>query len=86
MTIRWGKRSKILISQQLSQLSIVFTEISHADRGKINMKHIKRGSGSELPWVDLVGGVKRSRFFFSEYGHVTYRIKGNDACSNMVAC
>ena len=29
------------------------------------------------------GGDQNSTF--SEYGHVAYRIKGNDACSNMVA-
>ena len=28
-------------------------------------------------------GVQRSQFNFSE--HVAYKIKGNDACSNMVA-
>ena len=29
--------------------------------------------------------VKRSKFnLFSEYGHVAYQIKENDACSNMV--
>ena len=35
----------------------------------------------------LVGqGVGRSpNSTFSEYGHVAYQIKGNDACSNMVA-
>ena len=34
-----------------------------------------------LPW----GGVKRSNANVSEYGHVAYQLKGNDACSNMVA-
>ena len=28
--------------------------------------------------------MKRSKSTFSEYGHVAYKIKGNDACSNMV--
>ena len=29
-------------------------------------------------------GWADTTFFFSEYGHVAYQIKGNDACSNMV--
>ena len=37
------------------------------------------------PLVDLGGGVKRSKFNFSEHGHVAYQIKGNQVCSNMVA-
>ena len=28
---------------------------------------------------------RRPKFNFSEYGHAAYQIKGNDACSNMVA-
>ena len=34
--------------------------------------------------MDLGGGAG-TNFNFSEYGHVAYQIKGNDACSNMVA-
>ena len=34
--------------------------------------------------LDPGGGVKMSNSTFSEYGHVTYQINGNDACSNMV--
>ena len=63
-------------------------EISHADRGTINMKHIKRDFRSKacvLPlWVNLVVGVKRSKFNFSEHGHVAYQIKENRECSNIV--
>ena len=64
-------------------------EISHADRGTINMKHIKhdfRSKACVLPlWVNLVVGVKRSKFNFSEHGHVAYQIKENHECSNIVA-
>ena len=31
------------------------------------------------------GGQSVKIHFFSEHGHVAYQIKGNDACSNMVA-
>ena len=30
-------------------------------------------------------GSKGQNSIFLEYGHVAYQIKGNDACSNMVA-
>ena len=30
------------------------------------------------PPLDPVGGVKRLYLTFSEHGHVTYKIKGND--------
>ena len=33
------------------------------------------------PW----GGVKRSKFIFSEHGHGAYQIKGNGECSIMQA-
>ena len=66
-----------------------FMEISHADRGTINMKHIKRDFRSKACvltlWVNLVVGVKRSKFNFSEHGHVAYQIKENRECSNIVA-
>ena len=32
-----------------------------------------------------VDGVSRSKFTFSEHGHVTYQIKENQECTNMVA-
>ena len=35
-----------------------------------------------MPWLDLGQG---QNFFFSEYDHVAYQIKGNDTYSNMVA-
>ena len=38
-----------------------FTEISHADRGRINMKHIKQDNVEGLgptPWVDLGHGAE----------------------------
>ena len=53
------------------------------------MKHIKldfRSKACVLPlWVNLVVGVKRSKFNFSEHGHVAYQIKENRECSNIVA-
>ena len=38
-----------------------------------------------LPADPSALGVKRSKFSFSEHGHVAYQIKGNHKCSNMVA-
>ena len=35
-------------------------------------------------WMDL-GGAEAKIQLFLEYGHVAYQIKGNEACSNMVA-
>ena len=35
--------------------------------------------------MDLGGGAEAEIQLFSEYGHVAYQIKGNDACSNMEA-
>ena len=35
--------------------------------------------------MDLGGGNKAKIFFSSEYGHVAYQIKADDAGSNMVA-
>ena len=37
------------------------------------------------PLVDLVGGVKRSKFNFSEHGHDAYQIKRNLVCSDVEA-
>ena len=34
---------------------------------------------------DPVDGVNRSKFTCSEHGHVTYQIKENQECTNMVA-
>ena len=36
-------------------------------------------------WVDLGGGDEAKLKLFSEYGHVAYQIKADDAGSNMVA-
>ena len=38
-----------------------------------------------FPWVHLGGLAEAKIELFSEYGHVVYQIKGNDACSNTVA-
>ena len=37
------------------------------------------------PSLDPCGRVKRSKFNFSEHGHVAYQIKWNDKCSNIQA-
>ena len=60
----------------------------HAGRTTIDMKHIKRDFSLKAwvraRWMDL-GVGQRPKFFFSEYGHVAYQIKADDAGSNMVA-
>ena len=53
------------------------------------MKHIKRDFSLKAwvraCWVDLGGGVEVKIKLFSEYGHVAYQIKADDAGSNMIA-
>ena len=53
------------------------------------MKHIKRDfslkAWVQACWVDLGGGAEAKIKFFSEYGHVAYQIKADDAGNNMVA-
>ena len=34
--------------------------------------------------MDLGDGIKMSKLFFLEHGHVAYQIKGNHGCSQMV--
>ena len=64
-----------------SVVDFFFTEITHAMRGTIDMKHIK-GEFSSKP----LGVGWRPKFnFFSKYGHFAFQIKGNDLCSSMVA-
>ena len=46
------------------------------------MKHIWSGPS---PLGGLRGWGRGQNSFLSEYGNVAYQIKGNDACSNMVA-
>ena len=60
--------------------------MKHADRGPTDMKNIKEHFSSKA-WVNSLAGLRGwgRGHFFSEYGHVAYQIKGNDACSNMVA-
>ena len=52
------------------------------------MKHIKRDFSLKalvrVRWVDL-GAGPRPKLNFSEYGHVAYQIKADDAGSNIVA-
>ena len=56
----------------------IFNEISLADRGKINMKYIKRDFRSKdpTPWVDLGGWTEAKIKLFSEYDHVAHQING----------
>ena len=53
------------------------------------MKHIKRDfsfkAWVDACWVDLGGRAEAIIKLFSEYGHVAYQIKADDAGSNMVA-
>ena len=54
------------------------------------MKHIKRDFSLKAwvraCWLDLGGGAEvKIKLKFSEYGHVAYQIKADDAGSNMVA-
>ena len=66
-----------------------FTEISHADRGTINLKHITRDFRSKTcvrsPGWTMGVGSKSQNSNFSEHGHVVYQIKSNHKCSNIVA-
>ena len=48
------------------------------------MKHIKWDFRLNA-WVWPPGCIRGQKSTFSEYGHVAYQIKGNDACSDMVA-
>ena len=68
---------------------IIFAEILHTGRAAIDMKHIKRDLGLKAwvraCWMDLGGGAEVKIIFFSEYGHVAYQIKADDAGNNMVA-
>ena len=53
------------------------------------MKHIKRDNSLKAwvraRWVDLGSGAEAKIKLFSEYGHVAYQIKADNAGSNMVA-
>ena len=64
------------------------TDISHAERGTRDIKHIKRDSSSKA-WVRPLGGLRGfgggQSSTLPECGHVAYQIKGNDACINMEA-
>ena len=48
---------------------------------------VKRSKGHNSTFKNMVtlGLGLKSKFNFSEYGHVVYQTKGNDTCSNMVA-
>ena len=55
-----------------------FKELSHADRGTINTKHIKRDFRSKAcvsPLRTSVVGSKGKNSTFSKHGHVAYKIK-----------
>ena len=60
-----------------------FTEILHADKGTIVIKHIKQDLS--LKACGDLGSDRVQNSLVSEYGHVAYQIKGNDSCSNITA-
>ena len=68
----------------------MFTEILHAGRAAIDMKHIK-GDFSLNAWVRSprvnLGGWTEAKInvVFFGYGHVTNQIKAEEGCNNMVA-
>ena len=49
------------------------------------MKHIKLDYSLNLPLGALKGWGSGQNSTFSDYGNVVYQIKGNEACSSMVA-
>ena len=65
----------------------ILTEILHADRGTIDMEHI-RLDFSFKSWIRIPGwtcGLGRGQTFFSEYGYVVYQIKGNELYNNILS-
>ena len=61
----------------------------HADKGTINMKHIKcdfpmKACVSPSGWTLGVGSEGQNSTF-SQLGHDAYQIKGNQQCSSLVA-
>ena len=72
------------MSDVKSVVSIFFTEILHAGRGTIDMKHTNRilVSRSDSDHLGGLGGWGQNSTF-KEYGHVAYQIKTNEANSNM---
>ena len=75
-----GFKGQIL---KLSQLPIFFSEVQH-------ILNTSSGNFVQRPGPDPLGGLRgldRVQNFilkFSEYGHVAYQIKGNNAGSKMV--
>ena len=67
---------------------IFFAEILLTGRAAIDIKHIKQDFSLKACvracWVDLGGGAE-VKIKFSEYGHVVYQIKADDAGNIMVA-
>ena len=76
-----GSKVKYLNVAITQSVVNIFTEILHADRGTIDMKHIKQDFNSR-PGLGPLGGLRGlgrgQNPTFSEYGHVSYQIKGND--------
>ena len=87
MTPPKGSKVKYLNFAITKAIVNIFAEILHTGTAAIDMKHIKRDFNLKALvracWVDLGGGAEVN--FFSEYGHVAYQIKADDAGSNMVA-
>ena len=78
-----GSKVKFLNFAITKSVVNIFTEILHADGVTLDMKHINRNFRWNALSDPNEGGGVGLKFIFSEYGHVAYQIKGNDACSNM---
>ena len=84
-----GSAVKYIIFAITQSVFNISTEISHADRGTINMNHVKRNFWSKacVPPPDGLRwwGQKFKIQPFSEHSHVAYLIKGNHECNSKVA-
>ena len=89
MTTPKGSKVKYLNFAITKAIFNIFAEILHTGRAEIDMKHIKRDFSLKAwvraCWEDLGGGAEVKIKFFSEFGHVAYQIKADDAGNNMVA-
>ena len=80
LILKVGSKVKNFNFIMIKAVVIFFTEILHAGRGVIDMKHIK-WDFSLKPWVQFhgvdlgVGPSPKLKFFLSEYGHVAYQMK-----------
>ena len=77
----WGQKVKILLFQNIVMLAYI-SNLIESSMQKHGSKYFAR---IPPPPLTLGIGSKVQNALFSEYGHVAYQIKCNDACSNMVA-